>query len=203
MEAAALFLFLIILLMILVFSLGFYLLTSFIYKKVIEKDSRNGWYGFIPVYRDYVLIEMSGLAWYWIVALYVTIIVGIIISIIPFVGSIGYGALMLLSRIAAVNMYIYLCKRFHAEDWLIIVTALFPIIGLGILGFSSKYAYDKTVEVEPDGFLGDLGIASNGDVNPNTTTAVAPVVKEEPKEEEKEEKVEKPKKTTKKTKKEE
>ena len=103
---------------------------------------------------------------------------------------------MILSKIAAVNLYIYLSKRFHAEDWLIIVTALFPVIGLGILGFSKKYEYDKTVEVQPDGFLGDLGITSNGT---NTTTAPAPVVKKEPKEEVNEEKKEEPKKTTKRT----
>ena len=202
---AVLFMFLFIFLMVFLIIGGLYVITSIIYKKILEKDGRNGWLGFIPIYRDYLLIEMSDMNWYWILVICGPTILGVFTSVIPFIGSLIAAALNILALVAKINLYYNLSKKFKTEDWFIVILAIFPIIGLGILAFSSKYEYHKEVEVQPDGFFGDLGIIKK-DAN---NTVAAPVVKkeetkvtkEEIKETKKEEepKEEKPKKTTKKT----
>jgi hypothetical protein len=152
---------------------GLYVITSIIYKKVLEKDGRNGWLGFIPFYRDYLLMEMGDMNWYWILAMYAPTVVGIVVSVIPFVGTLATGALSIVALVAKVNVYYNLSKKFKTEDWFIVVLALVPPIGLGILGFSSKYQYHKEVEVQPDGFFGDLGFIKKEETGNTNTTAVA------------------------------
>ncbi len=211
---AILFTFLFIFLFVFIIIGAVYVITSIIYKKILEKDGRNGWLGFIPVYRDYLLIEMSDLNWYWILVILGPTIVGMFASFIPFIGSLITAALSILSLVARINLYYNLSKKFKTEDWFIVLLALVPLIGLGVLAFSSKYEYHKEVEVQPDGFFGDLGIIKKETAN--NGTVAAPVVekkeetkvtkeeiketkKEEVKEAEVEPKEENPKKTTKKT----
>lgn len=208
---AALMIFLFVFFFIFIIIGAVYVVTSIFYKKILEKDGRNGWLGFIPVYRDYLLLEMSDMNWYWILVILGPTILGMVASVIPFIGSLLTAALSILSLIGRINLYYNLSKKFKTEDWFIVILALVPMIGLGILALSKNYEYHKEVEVQPDGFFGDLGIIkkeTNG-------TVVAPVVKkeetkvteeeiketkkEEVKEAEVEPKEEKPKKTTKKT----
>ncbi len=149
---------------------GVYVLTSFIYKKLFEKDGRNGWYGFIPYYRDYILTEMSGLNWYWFVLILAPQILGIIGGMVPFIGPLISSGGAILSLLARVNLYYNLNKKFKNEDVFVVLIALLPLIGLGILAFSQKYVFDRNVEVKPDGFFGDLGIIKKE----NQTTAQQP-----------------------------
>ena len=185
---------------------GIYLITSFIYKKLFEKANRNGLHAFIPIYRDYVLIELGEMNWYWILAMYAPLIVGILASFIPFVGTLATGALSIISLIAKINIYYNVCKKYKTEDWFVVIVAIVPIIGLAIIAFSDKFEYHPEVEVKPDGFFGDFGFIKNEEVKQEVKPEVKPEpvkvteeeIKETKQEEVKEATVEEPKKPTKK-----
>ena len=46
--------------------------------KLFQKAGKNGWEAIIPFYSDWVLTEISGLAWYWFLFLIAPTIIGFI-----------------------------------------------------------------------------------------------------------------------------
>ena len=212
MEVAAVIAFLIGLFIGLLIVVGIYLITSFIYKGMFEKMGIRGILGFVPFYRDWLLIEACDMNWYWFIAKYAPLFLGAICALIPFVGSLASSCLTIVSCIAGVAIAYNLNKKFQGSDGFLILLALLPLIGMGVLAFSKNYSFNKSVKVQPDGFFGDFGFIkkNNSNVNPvvekNEEVKVTEEEVKEAKEEAKDAEIteEKPKKkTTKKTKKEE
>jgi len=166
----ALFVFTFVFLIVGIIILGVYVVESIFRMKIFEKAGRNKWLGFVPIYKDYILIEIGEINWYWMIALYGPILLGVVASCIPFFGSILSSALAILSIVARVNVYYNVAKKFKTEDWFMIILALVPIVGEGILAFSSNYEYHADVETEPDGFCGDLGIIKETTDDNSTNT---------------------------------
>jgi len=167
----------------LIIIVGIYVVKSIIYSKIFEKTGKDKILGWVPFYRDYILLETTDLNWYWILIIYAPTLVAILTSWIPFLGIISTSVFSLVARVASANMYYNLNKKFKNEDIIFVLFIFFPLIMLGIMAFSEKYKYYKEVEVQPDGFLGDLGIISKKqNVNTNTNnndTVASEVIKDE------------------------
>ena len=49
--------------------------------KLFKKCGREGWEGIIPIYRDYVLIQITGIKWW---AIFILVVGYFMITILPF-----------------------------------------------------------------------------------------------------------------------
>ena len=213
MEIAAVFVVLIGILIGLVIFAGLYIFTSFVYKGLFEKAGIRGVLGFVPFYRDWLLIEACGLNWYWFIAKYAPLFLGAICAMIPFVGSIASSCLTIVATIASVAISYNLNKKFQGSDSFLILLAILPIIGMAVLAFSKQYSFHAEVPVKPDGFFGDFGFIKKENTDGEVKAEVVKnedvkVTKEEVKEAKEEAtdaevEDEKPKNKKKKTKKEE
>ena len=136
----------IVLLLLLVFYV-FYVIGLW---KLFEKAGKEGWKAIIPFYNTFVLVEISGLNWWY----FLIAISGTICSIL------GIDGLNYICNLAslAVNFFIFynLAKKMKQQPIGFAVASIFvaPIITM-VLGFSSKYTYDKNIVVSPNGLIGD------------------------------------------------
>ena len=137
----------IVLLLLLVFYV-FYVIGLW---KLFEKAGKEGWKAIIPFYNTFVLVEISGLNWWY----FLIAISGIICSIL---GIAGLNYICNLASLA-VNFFIFynLAKKMKQQPIGFAVASIFvaPIITM-VLGFSSKYTYDNTIVVSPNGPIGDV-----------------------------------------------
>lgn len=137
----------IVLLLLLVFYV-FYVIGLW---KLFEKAGKEGWKAIIPFYNTFVLVEISGLNWWY----FLIAISGTICSIL------GIDGLNYICNLAslAVNFFIFynLAKKMKQQPMGFAVASIFvaPIITM-VLGFSSKYTYDNTIVVSPNGPIGDV-----------------------------------------------
>ena len=137
----------IVLLLLLVFYV-FYVIGLW---KLFEKAGKEGWKAIIPFYNTFVLVEISGLNWWY----FLIAISGTICSIL------GIDGLNYICNLAslAVNFFIFynLAKKMKQQPVGFAVASIFvaPIITM-VLGFSSKYTYDNTIVVSPNGPIGDV-----------------------------------------------
>ena len=166
----------------LVIFAAYYVFMSFVFKKLFEKDGRNGAMGWVPFYRWWILFDMAGLNWYWFVLMFGGALISGVAAAIPFVGSILSALVVQAASFSSLVLYINLNKKFNTSNKFIILLVLVPIVGLPILAFSEKYKFDRNAKVEPDGIFGDFGFIKREESK-----------KEEPKEEHKKE-TKKPKK---------
>ena len=160
-EVFAVFGILLAVLIALLIAAAFYVLTSFIYKGMFDKAGIRGMLGFVPFYRDWLLIETCEMPWYWFVAKFAPILLGTICAMIPFVGSLASSLLVIVAKLADVAISYNLNKKFKGSDAFLILLALLPIVGMGIFAFSKNYSFHKDVKVNPDGFFGDFGFINN------------------------------------------
>lgn len=118
--------------------------------KLFKKAGKNGWEAIVPYYSTYVLIEISGLNWWY----FLITLSGTILTIV------GITSLSWLTTIAgyAVNFFIFwnLSKKMHKKPILTaILGALFSGVMIPIIGLSKNYQYDSSVTVSPNGPIGD------------------------------------------------
>ena len=161
---------------------GLYVLTSIVYSKVFVKAGKEKNLAWIPFYREYVLLEAAELNWYWILVIYAPVILSILTSWIPFIGVFTTMICAVLAKIGSVNLYYNINKKFRCEDVYLLLYILLPaLIPLGMMGFSEKYKYYAEQEVNPDGFLGDLGFINNkkNTTNTNNSNVEPKVIKED------------------------
>ena len=161
---------------------GLYVLTSIVYSKVFVKAGKDKKLAWIPFYREYILLEAAELNWYWILIIYAPVILSILTSWIPFIGVFTTMICAVLAKIGSVNLYYNINKKFRCEDVYLLLYILLPaLIPLGMMGFSDKYKYYAEQEVNPDGFLGDLGFINNkkNTTNTNTSNVEPEVIKED------------------------
>lgn len=147
-----------IVLIIVVAYLIFYLVCL---SKLFKKAGKKGWEAIVPYYSTYVLVEIAGLNWWY----FLIAISGSIITLI------GLESLSFITTLAgwAVNFFVFynLAKKMHKEPiGIAIGGTLVPGIMIIILGLSKNYEYDNSVEVSPNGPIGDNKEVSNKNTTP-------------------------------------
>ena len=131
--------------------------------KLFKKAGKNGWEAIIPFYSTYVLVEISGLNWwYFLIAISGTICNILHIDGISYVTSIA-------SMVVMAFCYYNIAKKMHQSPVGYAVAGAFVsgIVAM-IFGFSSKYTWDNNVKVSPNGPIGD----DNKDNSSNSSTQV-------------------------------
>lgn len=140
---------------LLLFTIGILIIVYIVFYliglcKLFKKAGKNGWEALIPFYNTYILIEISGLNWwYFLIAILGSITVTLNIDNISWITNIS-------SHIVNFFIFYNLAKKMHKET---IATAilgtLFPGIMILILGLSKNYTYDNSVIVSPNGPIND------------------------------------------------
>lgn len=112
------------------------ILVTYSNYKLFEKAGEEGWKAIIPVYNFYITtkIAFNGTMDWLFLAILVPMAVpfmnGTIASLVSFLGS-----------IAVIYVSFSFARRF-AGVGLSILAVLFPIIGLPIIAFNSRYVYE-------------------------------------------------------------
>lgn len=117
--------------------------------KVFKKAGKNGWEAIVPFYNSWILVEIAGLNWWW----FLIMISGTIVSLLSIP---GLSALCQLANLVATFFVNYnIAKKLHKEVGFAILATLFPVIMYPIIAFSNNYQFDQSVEVSPNGPIGD------------------------------------------------
>ena len=140
-----------------------------------KKCGEEGWKALIPVYTDVIFVKISGLNWWWVLFLYVTILQSII-SVISAYSNLSYlqvisafaSMLSFVAIFAKVNIGYNISKKFNINAGYAALIALLEPIGLLILGLSKNMNYDKDSVVSPNGFIKGNTVESNN-YRPNDT----------------------------------
>lgn len=110
-----------------------------------KKAGKNGWEAIVPFYNSWILVEISGLSWWY----FLLIISNIIAN---FLGIDGLDTLCNLASIfASFLCYYNISKKLHKDVGFAILMTLFPVIMIPMIGFSNNYQFDDTVVVSENG----------------------------------------------------
>ena len=129
--------------------------------KLFKKCGYNGWEAIIPFYNSWILIKISGLNWWY----YFLLIANSICSILELNSLTSIASLV--SLVASFFVYYNICKKFHKDLFYAVLTTIFPIIMLPILGFGKDNIFDSSVSVSPNGPIGDDAFSNNHNNNNN------------------------------------
>lgn len=147
-----------LLIVFLLIIIAFYVVYAIGLAKLFNKAGEEGWKAIIPFYNTFVLIQIAGLNWWY----FLIAISGTICSILKIN---GLDTLCNLAALA-VNFFVFynLAKKMKQQPVGFGVAGIFvaPIAAM-ILGFSSKYTYDQSVEVSPNGPIGDAKETTNNE----------------------------------------
>ena len=125
--------------------------------KLFQKAGRNGWEAIIPFYNSWVLVEIAGLNWWYA-----------LIIILANVGALSELGLVASLVVVIINFFVSynLSKKLHKDNGFAVLMWLFSFVMIPIIGFSSKYQYDKDMVVSKNGPIGDnLGNNYNNGYN--------------------------------------
>ena len=133
-----------ILIPLIIIGIGLLVLYIVGYVKLFKKAGRDGWEAIIPFYNDWVLVEISELSWWWF-----------LIIIAPTIANIINSNLTSLSILAALFgkfcCFYNISKKLHKDTSVAILTTVFPIVMIPIIGLSKDYQFDKSVPVSENG----------------------------------------------------
>ena len=154
----------IVFIVFLTIGLVFRIIEIIAFWKVFKKANEPGWAALIPIYDTYVKAKIGGTAWWWILVIYITNIVGILGA--PLSGGLSM-LLPLVALFGKFNVNYNMSKKFHRDAGMAIVLTLFPIIGACVLGFG-KSSYDAKVATSENGVFGGTTVTNN-----NNSTVVS------------------------------
>lgn len=124
--------------------------------KLFQKAGRKGWEAIIPFYNSWVLVEISGLAWWYaLLIIFSTIITK---GNLDFILSIG-------SIVATFFLSYNISKKLHKDTGFAILMTIFPFIMIPLIGFSDKYQFDFSVEVSENGPINHGNMYHTSDVS--------------------------------------
>lgn len=131
--------------------------------KLFKKCGYNGWEAIIPFYNSWILIKISELnTWYFFILISNTICAILGLDALT-------GLANLASIVASFFVYYNICKKFHKDLFYVVLTTIFPIIMLPILGFGKDNIFDNNVKVSPNGPIGDDIFSNNDDSHNNNS----------------------------------
>ena len=116
---------------------------------VFRKAGKCGWDAIIPFYSHWVLVEISGLNWWWF-------LLSLAPLLLSFFGLTFLG--IIASFLATFNCYYNLSKKFHKGTFFAICLTLFNPICIAILGLNKKCVYDNSVKVNNNGIFNETDI---------------------------------------------
>lgn len=133
-----------------IIALAFYVVYVIALEKLFIKAGEDGWKAVVPFYNVFVLVQISGLNWwYFLIAISGTI------CTIAKIDGLNY-----ICNLAsmAVNFFVFynIAKKMKQQPiGFGVAGALVKGIIVMILGFSDKYTFDSSVQVSPNGPIGD------------------------------------------------
>ena len=164
---AGLAVFIIFMLVICLFIVIFKVISRWIFFK---KCGEEGWKALIPFYTDYTVIKIAGLNWWWVLILFTGTILSsmnsvinvleesdlapdiavfaVLISILSIFGSIA-------TLFARINVSYNISKKFNKNGGYAVLIFLFEPIMFFVLGLSKSDDYDESIQVSPNGFIGN------------------------------------------------
>lgn len=154
--------FFVILIIILLIALAIGIVQTIAFWKIFKKAGKGGWEAIIPYYGNWVLMEISGLNWWWFLMLFAPIV-------LSFIGLAWLGYLV--NAFALFNCYYNLSKRFNKGVGFAICLTLFTPICACILGFSKNEVYNANIEVSNNGVFENSNTSSNTQQPVNPTVA--------------------------------
>lgn len=131
-----------ILILILLLSVAFSIIQIVALWKLYKKAGKNGWEAIIPFYNNWILVEISGLDWWWFLLFFAP-------TILPFLGLGVFGWIAYL--ITIFNCYYNLAKKFDRDLGFAICLTLFAPICIPIAAFSKNFVYNKNITVSNNG----------------------------------------------------
>ncbi len=123
--------------------------------KLFKKAGKNGWEAIIPFYNTWVLVEISGLAWW-----YFLLIISRTIASILKLDSLD-SLCQLIALVASFFCYYNISKKIHKDVGFAILMTLFPWIMIPVIGLSNHYQIDQSIMVSEHGPI-------NGEKQSNT-----------------------------------
>ena len=151
--------------------------------KMFQKAGKAGWESIIPFYSDWVYTEIAGVEWWWFIALIITSL-GVFSGNSDSNSSINVN-INLGSLIGLVGSFVCnynISKKLHKDTGFAVLMTIFPVVLITMIGFSSKYSWDKDVPVTKNGPF---------DANKESSSVKEEVKEEKTTEEKKEDKKEK------------
>jgi len=146
---------LIVLLIVIIFLWGV------AYWKMFKKAGRKGWESLIPIYSYWVLIEISGLNWWWFLLFAIDVVFKIEIEGLTF-------AINMCGFLASFNCYYNIARRFGRDKTTSIFAGIFPFIFVLIFAFSKDIVFDTSIPVGVNGIFNTTGDNINNNSNMNT-----------------------------------
>ena len=131
--------------------------------KLFQKAGKQGWESIIPFYSSWVLVEISGLAWWWFLIIIAPTILGIIDENLS-------GLATLISLFGSFCCYYNISKKLHKDTGFAVLITLFSGIMIPIIGFSKNYQFDNSEEVSDIGPFGKTTTNTNTNNTTNTET---------------------------------
>lgn len=145
-----------IIIMLVALAVG--IIQTIAFWKIFKKAGKGGWEAIIPFYGNWVLMEISGLNWWWFLFLFAPFV-------LSFVGLSWLGYLA--NLFAMFNCYFNLAKKFNKSTGFAVCLTLFTPICAPMLGFSKNVTYNGSVPVSKNGCIGAAETPVNNNVNNN------------------------------------
>lgn len=122
--------------------------------KLFKKAGKKGWEALIPFYNNYILVEISGLNWWWFLLM-------ISPSIVPFTNDDLSGIAEVVSLFATFNCFYNIAKKFKKTTGVSVCAGIFSYIFMFIFAFSNKEKYYKDVKVSNNGVFNNSNNTQN------------------------------------------
>ena len=141
----------ILIVLLAIIALAIAVITVVAQCKTFSKAGEKWWKGLIPVYSNWVLTKITGLAWWWFI-----IITGLSafvtnINVATSADSANYIISMCII-LTSFNYHYNLSKKFGKSNGFAVLITLLPFIGYPILAFSSA-KYNNNAEVNKNGIF--------------------------------------------------
>lgn len=127
--------------------------------KMFQKAGKQGWEAIIPFYNSWILVEISGLSWWWFFLVIATSLESILqLDNLTTICS-------LVSIVASFFCNYNISKKLHQGTGFAILMTLFPFVLIPMIGFSNHYQFDHSVAVSENGPIGSSNLGNDHSSN--------------------------------------